>query len=119
MADPELIKQVWVKDFNLFVDRRELGVYHDLFNCNLFFAQGEEWKKVNLLFVYIYFNNICLQIRSLTTPIFTAAKLRSMHKLMHKCTNRMVAFFDKLIADGKDVINPKEIITGFTIDISK
>ncbi len=30
----------------------------------------------------------------------------------------MAAFFDKLIDEGKDVINPKEIITGFTIDIS-
>src|SRR5690606_29916397 len=58
VADPEAIKQMMIKDFHLFVNRRQLSVYHEIFNLNLFNLEGDDWKRV----------------RSITTPAFTTGK---------------------------------------------
>lgn len=54
ISDAKLVQQIMVKDFTHFVNRQKLGTYHKLFNHNLFFAEGDEWKRYdNTCFVYI------------------------------------------------------------------
>lgn len=46
ITDPELIKQVFVKDFHHFVNRFRLNSYHELWNTNLLMAEDDDWKRV-------------------------------------------------------------------------
>ncbi len=46
ITDPELVKQVFVKDFPHFVNRLRLNAYHELWNTNLLLAEDEDWKRI-------------------------------------------------------------------------
>ena len=56
--DAELIKNVLVKDFHLFLDRRKLNSYHEIWNLVQFSIEGVDWKR----------------IRAITSPAFTSGK---------------------------------------------
>uniref|UniRef100_T1GZC1 Cytochrome P450 n=1 Tax=Megaselia scalaris TaxID=36166 RepID=T1GZC1_MEGSC len=62
VRDPELIKQVMVKDFNKFSNRSSGADIHNdtLASANIFFAKNPEWRT----------------IRQKLTPVFTS-KVRS------------------------------------------
>src|SRR5699024_6522675 len=49
VADPDIIKQVLVKDFNIFADRRQLNTYHELFNTGQLFAKRDDWKRIRAI----------------------------------------------------------------------
>lgn len=80
IADPELIKQVLVKDFTTFINRRALFTYHEIFNNNLFFLEGDSWKA----------------IRSVATPSFTSGKLKTMVGMMNGCVDKLDGYLDKI-----------------------
>ena len=98
ITDADLIRQVLIQDFHLFTDRRMLNSSHEIWNQNLFNVGSEHWKR----------------IRSITSPTFTSGKLRGMYPLMCNCVHKLINYLD-CVADG--VINTKEVITGFTIDV--
>lgn len=47
ITDPELIKQVFIRDFPLFINRRKQKFEHDIWSKNLFHSEDDLWKKVN------------------------------------------------------------------------
>src|SRR5699024_3101026 len=96
----EIIKQIMVRDFHLFVNRRELRIENEIFEVSQFFADAEQWKR----------------IRSITSPSFTSGKLRNMHSLMDRCVNKLVDYFEKLTRNGSGVMETRKVIIGFTID---
>ncbi len=49
VADPELIKIILVKDFSLFVNRRDLKAKHPIVNKNLFNSRDDDWKRVRTI----------------------------------------------------------------------
>ncbi|XP_054165014.1 cytochrome P450 3A21-like [Oppia nitens] len=61
VADPELIKDILVKDFDVFVDRDIVGD-HPILSRHLFHAVGNDWRR----------------IRSIVTPGFSSAKLKAL-----------------------------------------
>ena len=83
IADPELIKSVMIKDFNLFVNRRKVVMADDLSELNLFNIEDDHWKRV----------------RAITSPAFTSGKLRGMNALMNQCCDKFVAYFDKITGE--------------------
>ena len=101
VADPELVKQVLVKDFTVFMNRRKLNFEHEIWSKNLFLAEDHSWKI----------------IRTITSPTFSSGKLRGMNLLMDRCINKLVGYFDKISTKGSGVFNTKEVIAGFTIDV--
>lgn len=101
ISDNELIKQVMVKDFNLFVNRRAQRNEHEIWQRNLFSLENDDWKRV----------------RSITSPSFTSGKLRGMNPLMNKCIDKLVGYFDNLSANSDRSFNTKDVIAGFTIDV--
>ncbi|KAI2810612.1 hypothetical protein BLOT_001775 [Blomia tropicalis] len=101
IIDSELIKQVLVKDFSTYIDRRQLNAYHEIWNRNLFFAEAEDWKR----------------IRSITSPAFTSKKLRGMFSLMNECIIRLEKYLDRVIDNDGGIVNPKHTMSGFTIDV--
>ncbi|XP_074040265.1 cytochrome P450 9e2 [Leptinotarsa decemlineata] len=102
IKDPELLKQITVKDFDHFTDHRnhiELDV-DPLWSRNLFFLKGEKWRKM----------------RSILSPSFTSSKMRIMFVLISKCTENFVNHFLK--KDEKCIeVEMKDTFTRFTNDV--
>ena len=46
LADPEIIKDINIKDFHLFVDRNDLITGDPMNDRSLFNLFGDEWKKM-------------------------------------------------------------------------
>lgn len=46
IQDPELVKQVLVKDFHIFVNRDQNLFDHEYFNSNLFNSEDETWRRI-------------------------------------------------------------------------
>ena len=63
--DLEMAKQIFIKDFDSFLDRRTLDLGHEYFNNMLVFLEGESWKEM----------------RAITSPVFTSGKLKNMTKM--------------------------------------
>lgn len=99
--DPELIKQVLIKDFHLITDRRESALYHEVWNVNLFLSKSDKWKR----------------LRSIMSPVFTSKKLRSMYRLMDICIDNLVHYLDDKTKSNEKSIDAREICVGLTIDV--
>ncbi|KAJ8953897.1 hypothetical protein NQ318_019137 [Aromia moschata] len=79
IKDPDLIKQVTVKDFDHFVDHRTF-ISEDtdpLGGKNLLFLKGQKWREM----------------RAILSPSFTASKMRSMFELISECAENFVQYF--------------------------
>ena len=101
IMDAEMIKSVMIKDFDCFVDREKFNILHEVFQNNLFMAEGNRWKRM----------------RSISSPSFTSGKLRGMTPLMDKCIDKFVDYFDNVIKKNNGVINVRKVTAGFTIDV--
>jgi cytochrome P450 family 3 subfamily A len=49
VAVPELIRDICVKDFNVFVDRLHVSFGDPLFDRSLVTAKGEQWKQIRTI----------------------------------------------------------------------
>lgn len=106
VADPEAIKQILVKDFHLFVNRRKSDVLEELMNISLFSTENDNWKR----------------IRGITSPAFTSGKLRSVQPIVQKSVDHLVAYLNRLVNNAPEkarcglLENTKKVMAGFTID---
>lgn len=50
--DAELIKQIMIKDFHLFMDKPTQGTWDDMWNLNLFMSSGDAWKRIRTIVRY-------------------------------------------------------------------
>jgi len=98
ITDPELVKQVLVKAFHLFMNRRSLPVLHDVFPKAMFFIQGQDWKRV----------------RSIASPAFTTGKLRRMYPLLHRAVNELLLVLDQEYRKSEN-IEIKSVTVGYTM----
>ncbi|XP_059607669.1 probable cytochrome P450 9f2 [Phlebotomus argentipes] len=81
IRDPELIKCLMIKEFDHFVNRRNIFVdENDPAICkSLFLLRGNDWRDM----------------RATLSPAFTGSKMRLMFELISECSNQMVAFVNK------------------------
>lgn len=79
LRDPELIKQVTVKDFDHFVNHRPIVSENQdpVWNRNLLSLQDEHWRIM----------------RATLSPTFTSSKMRAMFKLMEQTAQQYVNFY--------------------------
>nr|CAD7260259.1 unnamed protein product [Timema shepardi] len=103
VRDPAIIKNVLVKDFNVFFDRHiECDAKTDpLGHLNLFVIKGKPWRH----------------IRSKLTPIFTSGKMRNMFPLIVNCTVNLKEYLKGLSESSKSSIEVKETMSKFTTDV--
>ncbi|XP_039312296.1 cytochrome P450 9e2 [Solenopsis invicta] len=102
VRDPELIKNITVKDFEHFTDHR---TYIDenvepLFGKNVLSLRGERWKEM----------------RNILSPSFTANKMKFMFELILKCSHDFVDY----LADHPELcheIEAKEAFRRYTNDV--
>ncbi|KAM8704843.1 hypothetical protein ACLKA7_009322 [Drosophila subpalustris] len=110
IRDPELIKQITIKDFDHFVNHwnifgggdDDLHNMHNVFGSSLFAMRDKRWKDM----------------RSTLSPVFTGSKLRNMFQLMNIVANDSVQFLkdEKFSKDGFD-LDMKDCCTRFTNDV--
>ncbi|CAG2182090.1 unnamed protein product, partial [Oppiella nova] len=80
LSDPELIREVLVKDFHMFTNRREFRTGGDpIFENMVGLQKDSEWKR----------------IRSVMSPTFTTGKLKRMTPLILECVDTMNDNIDK------------------------
>lgn len=58
VGEPELIRDITIKDFNKFVDRGNVSFGDPLFDRSLLTAKGEDWKRLRTIVsnVLIFFS---------------------------------------------------------------
>ncbi|XP_011866847.1 PREDICTED: cytochrome P450 9e2-like isoform X3 [Vollenhovia emeryi] len=102
LRDPELIKDVMVKDFEHFQDHQ---IFVDesvepLFGKNVFALRGNRWKEM----------------RNTLSPSFTASKMKFMFDLVSKCSHDFVNY---LVDHPElcDTIETKEVFRRYTNDV--
>ncbi|XP_046636783.1 cytochrome P450 3A14-like isoform X1 [Daphnia pulicaria] len=100
ITDADVIKAMYVKDFDHFVDRRSFEIKTKVMRKWLSLMRGQEWKD----------------IRSSVTPAFTTGKIKRMSVLIKDCVaslcDRVTTFTEK---DGK--IDAKMTFSAFTMDV--
>lgn len=113
VTDPELMKQILVKDFNSFRDRMAYDkniLLNREVESGVFFAKGDMWKR----------------IRGIVSPSFSIAKIRAMTGMVNRSAERLGEHVLKFAQDGVpwgaklfygayalDVVTG----TGFSIDV--
>ncbi|CAL1686488.1 unnamed protein product [Lasius platythorax] len=102
IRDPDLIKSIALKYFDLFPDHRTMIEEHQdpLFGKNLFALKGERWR----------------QVRSLLSPAFTSSKMKNMFKLMSHCAAEFSNYLTQMPAENR-VMEIKEVFTRYTNDV--
>ncbi|KAF5288525.1 hypothetical protein FQA39_LY15393 [Lamprigera yunnana] len=102
ITDPDLLKDITVKDFDSFPDRRQIvpASIDPLWGKNLVQMTFEEgWHNM----------------RSTLTPSFTSSKIRMMFNLMEECTAQYINYFKN--ENDEVVIELKDTFTRFANDI--
>ncbi|XP_014365966.2 cytochrome P450 6B5-like [Papilio machaon] len=80
IRDLDIIKNILIKDFDLFADRG-VEFSDEGLGVNLFHADGERWRV----------------LRNRFTPLFTSGKLKNMLRLMTECGDKFVNYVDEII----------------------
>ncbi|XP_042191665.1 thromboxane-A synthase [Callorhinchus milii] len=99
VADPDMLKQILVKDFSNFVNRMKLNIVSKPMSDSILFLQDAEWKHV----------------RSLLTPTFSAAKMKEMCPLINQVTDILMENLKKYADSGKS-FNIHKCYGNFSMD---
>ncbi|XP_011150787.1 cytochrome P450 9e2-like [Harpegnathos saltator] len=102
LRDPDLIRDVMVKDFEHFPDHKSFASEEvdPLFGKNVFSLRGNRWKEM----------------RNTLSPSFTASKMKAMFELVSKCSCQ----FAEYLADHPELctsIDTKEVFRRYTTDV--
>ncbi|RWS14119.1 cytochrome P450-like protein, partial [Dinothrombium tinctorium] len=100
VSDPDLLKQVLVKNFNLFPNRRPFEVNDPIAERALDLLRDEEWKR----------------IRSIVTPTFSSGKIRRMKPLIMQCVQNTLHYLDEVAARNEH-LNLKSFWDQFTLSV--
>nr|CAD7426488.1 unnamed protein product [Timema monikensis] len=97
LRDPDLIRQVLIKDFDSFQDRNfPVNEKTDPLSCHLFALRGEKWRK----------------LRVKLTPTFTSGKIKIMFDLMKVCASDLSSYLEVAETLGISFI-PKDVTKFF------
>ncbi|GFQ90655.1 cytochrome P450 3A6, partial [Trichonephila clavata] len=87
VADPTLLRDILVKDFHIFPQRRLISTGDEIFDKMLSAVNGEDWKR----------------IRTIVTPTFTTGKIRRMINIFKECAATSIQNFKKDSENGDPV----------------
>ncbi|XP_015598815.1 cytochrome P450 6A1 [Cephus cinctus] len=101
LRDPELIKDVLIKDFTVFANR---GLKHnakvDPLSANLVFLDEKEWRP----------------LRKKLTPVFNSGKLKQMFYLLLECGDMFDKYLDHL-SEKNEPIDCRDITAKFATEV--
>ena len=100
LKDPDLIKDVLIKDFNNFTDRGiPINEKIDPLSQNLVFLEAERWRP----------------LRKKLSPVFTSGKLKEMFYLLEESSHHMDKYLQKLVPINEP-IECRQLTSKFTIN---
>ncbi|CAG2116475.1 unnamed protein product [Medioppia subpectinata] len=100
VADPELIKEINIRDFHNFVDHNDIKTGDPLQDRSLFNLMGDEWKAM----------------RSVISPTFSSGKMRAMHPIITDCVHRLDQYLETKAING-DELDVKRAMGNLTMDV--
>ena len=101
VLDPDMMKDVMVKDFSNFTDRRNAGPSGNNITDNfLTTLDGQEWKRM----------------RSVMTPTFTSGKMRAMFDIIESCCKPLKEKLTELAESNQDM-DCKTVFGCYTMDV--
>ncbi|XP_057379555.1 cytochrome P450 3A11-like [Daphnia carinata] len=100
ITDANMIRSVFVKDFDHFVNRRDISLKTRVIRKFLTMMRDQDWKDV----------------RSSITPVFTTDKIRRMSLMMKDCADQLVVKFDH-IAKSEGKIDARAQFSIFTVNV--
>lgn len=102
VSDPEILRQICIKDFDLFINHAPFQYTNEYQRNFLFSLTDDHWKKV----------------RALISPTFTSGKIKRMFRLLDTCAQDLVVCFrEQLPTNGGSCrVNVKELHSLYTID---
>ncbi|XP_031624487.1 uncharacterized protein LOC116341517 [Contarinia nasturtii] len=104
VRNPEIIKQIGVKDFEFFEDHRSFAdeKVDAMWGNSLFLMRGEKWR----------------QMRATLSPAFTGSKMRQMFELVSECADDVVKHFLGRVANGEQInVEMKDFFSRYTNDV--
>ncbi|GBM45922.1 Cytochrome P450 3A21 [Araneus ventricosus] len=100
VGDPNLIREVLVKEFFSFSSRRPVESGNTIMDAMLPALRGEDWKRV----------------RSIVSPTFTTGKIRRMMSIVKQCCQTLLQNLQKVSDKGKSY-KVKELYGAFSMDV--
>ncbi|XP_077563288.1 cytochrome P450 3A41-like [Haemaphysalis longicornis] len=100
VAEPELVKQVMVKDFPSLPNRRPFKFYDPLLDNMMSITPAERWRK----------------IRPAASPAFSTGKLRKMNSLIEDCAIVTAEHLKKAAVKEED-IDVKQFFGNYALDV--
>ncbi|GFR81489.1 cytochrome P450 [Elysia marginata] len=104
VTDPEVIKQILIKDFNMYVDRYVVGegkLQNPLLQLTVFFAQGSTWRR----------------LRKMMTPSFSGTKLRFLTARVNKMARQLSDHLHSSAVEGRP-LEAKWVFGAYILDVS-
>ncbi|XP_071793761.1 cytochrome P450 3A24-like [Asterias amurensis] len=101
VTDPEIVRNVCIKNFSSFNNRRKLPLRQRPLDKGLTLLDFQDWKDV----------------RNVITPSFSASKMRLMSVLLNDCCDILVGNINEAQSGGKSV-DCRRIFGGFSMDAS-
>ncbi|XP_054155685.1 cytochrome P450 3A8-like [Oppia nitens] len=100
LADPELIRDVLVKDFHVFTNRRDVRAGF-LMNKMIANLKDDDWKRV----------------RTVISPTFTSGKLRKMLPLITDCLKTLNCMLETASLETGQPYDMKTVYCGYTMEV--
>ncbi|CAG2108560.1 unnamed protein product, partial [Medioppia subpectinata] len=102
VSDPELIKQILVKDFYKFRNRRPVpGKGTGVFSKTMLTARDDHWKR----------------IRAIASPTFSSYKLKRLYPLIDECCRDFLAALDRDVSTGQTEVDLKRVMGAYSMDV--
>jgi len=93
IADPDILKQVMIKEFKSFPDRQDRAnkCFGKEFNRALTQTSGESWKRQ----------------RSALSPTFSSSKMKEIFPILQRCIDNEIGSMQKIIEEKNGIIEAK------------
>ncbi|CAF3964027.1 unnamed protein product [Rotaria sordida] len=99
LSDPDLLRNVLIKDCNVFINRRNMDGVTGIMEYGLTGLRDEQWKNA----------------RSIVSPVFSTTKLKAMYGLMNEISD---TYNKRLLeyADKQEIFDVKMLNGQYTLD---
>ncbi|XP_059152005.1 cytochrome P450 3A16-like [Physella acuta] len=98
--DLDIVKEILVKNFNNFVDRRDFFSVDSPLKESILFLNGEHWK----------------QVRKVVSPTFSSSRIKVMSHHIERNAKILLEHIHTLQESGKE-LELREFISSFTLDV--